>query len=186
MNLNYTRSWFQTPNAYDNLNVQNVIGGGTGPNPVFGNVGNTDQKSKIGTFNIAPSYTKLLNQYSVWNLGLYVRKDAYNYYPSEDPFADLGPPNLQNQTIGQKRTLLNTGVHSDISYVRGIHNVKLGADYEQTFLREHDTLGVVSSTFNSPCVDANGNPVSGFGDPSQCAACRISSKFELPAGAAAI
>ena len=83
LNLNYTRSWFQTPNAYDNLNVQNVIGGGTGPNPVFGNVGNTDQKSKIGTFNIAPSYTKLLNQYSVWNLGLYVRKDAYNYYPSE-------------------------------------------------------------------------------------------------------
>ena len=26
-NLNYSRSWFQTPNAYDNLNVQNVISG---------------------------------------------------------------------------------------------------------------------------------------------------------------
>jgi len=31
-----------TPNTYDNLNVQNVISGGTGANPVFGNVGNTD------------------------------------------------------------------------------------------------------------------------------------------------
>src|ERR1700687_1110552 len=52
LNLNYSRSWFQTPNAFDNLNVQNVVSGGTGANPVFGNVGNTDQRSKIGTFDI--------------------------------------------------------------------------------------------------------------------------------------
>jgi Carboxypeptidase regulatory-like domain/TonB-dependent Receptor Plug Domain len=170
LNLNYTRSWFQTPNSYDNLNVKNVISGGSGPDPVFGNVGNTDQKSKIGTFNIAPTYTKLLNQYSVWNIGAYVRKDAYNYYPSENPLADLGPPNLQNQTIGQERTLLNAGLHTDISYAKGIHNVKAGVVYEQTFLREHDSLAVVAPTFNSPCVDASGNPVAGFSDPSQCAA----------------
>ena len=25
LDLNYSRSWFQTPNTYDNLNVQNVI-----------------------------------------------------------------------------------------------------------------------------------------------------------------
>src|SRR6202035_285911 len=25
LNLNYTRSWFQTPNTFDNLNVQNVV-----------------------------------------------------------------------------------------------------------------------------------------------------------------
>src|ERR1700729_3368780 len=56
-NLNYSRSWFQTPNAYDNLNVSSVVSGGSGANPVFGNVGNTDQRSKIGTFNISPSYT---------------------------------------------------------------------------------------------------------------------------------
>ncbi|MGO8720955.1 MAG: carboxypeptidase regulatory-like domain-containing protein [Acidobacteriaceae bacterium] len=168
LNLNYTRSWFQTPNAYDNLNVQNVISGGSGPDPVFGNVGNTDQKSKIGTFNIAPTYTRLLNQYSVWNMGAYVRKDAYDYYPSENPFADLGPPNLQNQTIGQKRTLLNAGVHSDVSYSRGIHNVKAGAVYEQTILRESDDLSIVANLFNAPCVDSNGNSVPGFSDPSEC------------------
>ena len=89
--------------------------------------------------------------------GAYVRKDFYNYFPSGNPLADKGPPNLQNQTIGQYRTLFNTGVRSDYSYVKGINNIKAGAVYEQTFLRENDNLAVVAPTFNSPCVDANGN-----------------------------
>src|ERR1700756_4731399 len=67
LNLNYTRSWFQTPNAYDNLNVQNVVSGGAGPNPVFDNVGNTDQRSKIQTFDIAPTYTRTISNNSVFN-----------------------------------------------------------------------------------------------------------------------
>ncbi|MFZ0517401.1 MAG: TonB-dependent receptor [Acidobacteriaceae bacterium] len=162
LNLNFSRSWFQTPNTYDNLNVQNVISGGSSPNPVFGTVGNTDQRSKIDTFNIAPTYTKLLNQYSVWNFGGYVRRDAYNYYPSGNPFADLGPVTLQNQTISQSRSLTNAGVHTDISYVKGINNVKAGAVYEQTFLRENDSLGIVNNTYNSPCMDLNGNPLPGY------------------------
>jgi hypothetical protein len=170
LNLNYSRSWFQTPNAFDNLNVQNVVSGGTGATPVFGSVGNTDQRSKIGTFDIAPTYTRTIGPNSVFNFGPYVRRDGYDYYPSGDPLADLGPPNLQNQTIAQSRSLTNAGVHSDISYVKGINNIKLGAMYSQTFLRENDTLGLVSSTFNSPCVDLNGNPLPGFTDPSQCAA----------------
>ena len=169
LNLNYSRSWFQTPNSYDNLNVQNVISGGSGANPVFGNVGNADQRSKIGTFNIAPSYIHTIGTDSVFNFGLFVRKDQYHYYPSDNPFADLGPPNLQSQTIAQARSLLNTGAHSDISYVKGVNNVKVGASYSQTFLRESDTLGLVSSVFNSPCVDANNNPQPGFTNPSQCA-----------------
>jgi hypothetical protein len=170
LNLNYSRSWFQTPNAYDNLNVQNVISGGASANPIFGNVGNTDQRSKIGTFNIAPTYTRILGNNSVFNFGPYVRRDEYNYYPSGNPLADMGPPNLQNQTIAQNRSLTNAGVHTDVSYVKGINNIKIGANYSQTFLRENDTLGIVSSTFNSPCVDANNVAQPGFTDPSQCAA----------------
>jgi hypothetical protein len=170
LNLNYSRSWFQTPNAYDNLNISNVIGGGTSANPVFGNVGNTDQHSKIETFNISPAYTRLIGANSVFNFSPYVRKDAYNYYPSGNPLADKGPANLQNETISQYRTLTNAGLRSDISYVKGKQNIKAGAVYEQTFLSEHDNLGVVSSTYNAPCVDASGDPVSGFSDPSQCAA----------------
>ncbi len=168
LNLNYSRSWFQTPNAYDNLNVQNVTSGGAGSDPVFGNVGNTDQRSKIGTFNIAPTYTRTISNNSVFNFGGYVRKDQYNYYPSNNPLADLGP--IQTQSIAQDRSLTNAGVRSDISYVKGINNIKVGAVYSQTFLRENDSLGIVNSTLNSPCVDATGVPQPGFTNPSQCAA----------------
>ncbi len=150
--LNFTRSWFQTPNAYDNLNIQNVISGGTTPSPVFGSVGDADQRSKIETFNIAPTYTRIVSQNSVFNFGVFVRKDFYNYYPSNNPLADMGPPNLQNQTIGQNRTLLNAGVHTDFTYSKGIHTIKVGAVYEHTFLRENDSLSIVAPTFNSPCV----------------------------------
>ncbi|HYK36077.1 TonB-dependent receptor plug domain-containing protein [Alloacidobacterium sp.] len=159
LNLNYTRSWFQTPNAYDNLNVLDQFGN---------SVGETDQKSRIETFNISPTYTRLLSQTSVFNLGAFVRKDAFNYFPSENLFADLGP--IQSESVGQRRTLLNTGLHSDISYVRGIHNFKAGAIYEHTILRENDVLGIVNPTLNSPCLDAEGNSVIGFTDPAQCTA----------------
>ncbi|MBT9330598.1 TonB-dependent receptor [Paracidobacterium acidisoli] len=164
LNLNYSRSWFQTPNTYDNLNI-----GVTSPIDPTQSVGATDQRSKIGTFDIAPSYTKLLNQYSVLNLGVFVRKDLYNYYPSGNPFADLGPPNLQRETIGQNRSLLNYGVHGDISFAKGIHNAKAGVMYSQTPLRENDQLGIVDYTLNAPCLDQSGAPVQGYSSPSQCA-----------------
>jgi len=167
-NLNYSRSWFQTPNAFDNLNVQNVVSGGASANPVFGGVGNTDQRSKIGTFNIAPTYTHTIGDNSVFNFGPYIRRDSYNYYPSNNPLADVGP--IQTQSIAQSRSLTNAGVHTDLSYAKGIHNIKIGANYSQTFLRENDTLGLINSTFNSPCVDGNNTPQPGFTDPSQCAA----------------
>lgn len=170
LNLNYSRSWFQTPNSYDNLNVRNVVSGGTGAQPIFGNVGNTDQRSKIDTFNIAPTYTRILSNDAVLNLGLYARKDDYDYFPSDNPLADLGPANLQTSSISQYRTLTNIGVHGDYTYVRGHQNILSGFEYEQTFLREHDSLGLVDATYplSAPCMDANGNPLPGYSDPSQC------------------
>ena len=169
LDLNYSRSWFQTPNSYDNLNVQNVVNGtGTSASPVFGNVGNADQRSKIGTINISPTYTRVINNYSVFNLGAFVRRDDYNYYPSGNPLADLGPANLQTSSISQYRTLTNSAVHSDFSYVKGINNIKIGAQYGQTFLSENDNLGVVDPTYNSPCVDVDGNPLPGYSSPSDC------------------
>jgi Carboxypeptidase regulatory-like domain/TonB-dependent Receptor Plug Domain len=170
LDMNYSRSWFETPNSYDNLNVENVVNGGTSANPTFDNVGNADQRSKIGTFNIAPTYTRILSQNAVLNVGLYARKDLYHYYPSPNPLADLGPTNLQTSSIQQSRTLLNTGIHADLTYTHGVNNVLAGAEYEQTFLREHDMLGVVDATLNAPCVDADGNPLPGYSDPSDCAA----------------
>jgi hypothetical protein len=168
LNLNYTRSWFQTPNTFDNLNVMNVVSGGSGSNPVFDNVGNTDQRAKIETYDIAPLYTHLIGSNAIFNFGGFVRRDGFNYYPSNNPLADLGP--IQSQTISQNRTLLNAGVRSDYSIATGRHNIKIGALYQQTFLRERDSIGLINSTSNSPCVDANGVALPGFTDPSQCAA----------------
>jgi hypothetical protein len=161
MNLNYSRSWFQTPNSYDNLNVLDQFGN---------NVGDTDQHSKIETFDIAPTYTRIIGASSVFNFGPFIRKDAYQYFPSENPLADLGPPNLQNQSIGQYRTLTNAGIHSDLSYSKGRQIIKGGVLYSNTFLRERDSLGIVAPKFNAPCLNLIGKPLAGFTDPSQCAA----------------
>jgi hypothetical protein len=167
LNLNYTRSWFQNPNAFDNLNVQNVLSGGTSANPTFGSVGDTDQRSQIKTFNIAPTYTRVISKNSVLNVNLYTRKDDYNYYPSPNLLADLGP--IQTSSIQQHRTLMNAGGHADVTYVRGRHNVLAGVMYNSTFLREHDGLGIVGNTYNSPCVDAvSGDALPGYADDSQC------------------
>ena len=167
-NFNYSRSWFQNPNAYDNLNVSNVVSGGSSASPVFDNVGDTDQRSKINTFNIAPTYTRILNTNSVLNVAGFVRRDAYNYYPSHNPLADLGP--IQTQSIAQQRTLLNAGGHAEWTLHKGRNDIKSGVVYQHTLLDENDQVGVIDATFNSPCVDADGNPQPGFTDPSQCAA----------------
>lgn len=173
LNAGYTRSWFQTPNSFDSEFASPWFGvvvndGGLDPNGDL--VGATDQRSKIGTFNIAPTWTRLLNSNTVFTLGAFVRRDQYNYYPSANPFADLGPTDLQRDSVGQNRKLTNAGLRSDITHVKGINNIKAGVTYEQTFLTENDSLGIVDPTFNAPCLDATGNPVQGFTVPSQCAA----------------
>ena len=93
------------------------------------------------------------------------------------PSRTSGPPSLQRQSVGQNRTLTNAGLRTDISYVKGANNIKAGATYEQTFLRENDTLGIVDPAFNAPCITASPVtplnpfpyvPVPGFTDTSQC------------------
>ena len=152
-NLGFTRSWFQTPNSYDNLNFSNADNALNGAY-----VGPADQRSQIRTFNIAPSWTHLLGDTALLNTGGFVRRDYYQYIPSGNPFADLGPSNLQRETIGQQRTLLNAGIHSDYSYTHGIHNFKAGAQYTQTFLGENDRLAIVDPTLNPPS-SPNFNPI---------------------------
>ncbi|MBV9574007.1 MAG: TonB-dependent receptor [Acidobacteriales bacterium] len=174
LNFGYSRSWFQNPNTYDQQFHICAAGffcpAGEAVNPLSGTaLGATDQRSKIGTFNIAPSWTHVLNTSTVFTLGAFVRKDQYNYYPSADPFADFSP-DLQAQTITQDRRLTNAGIRADISYVKGIHNIKVGATYQHTFLTENDTLGTVDpgflGLFNQ--LDASGAPIPGTSclDPS--------------------
>jgi hypothetical protein len=180
-NLGFTRSWFQNPNTYDQQlhtcsagYTCNSAGVALDPIPGGGPMGATDQRSQIRTFNIAPTWTHLLGPDAVVTFGGFARQDQYNFYPSPDPFADFSPA-LQGQTIGQDRRLTNLGLRSDLSYVKGIHNVKIGLTYQHWFLTENDKLGTVDpgflAGFNSldqsgnpipgtSCLDASGNPLS--------------------------
>ena len=151
LNVAYTRSWFQTPNSFDSQATFQ------------------DQRAQIKTYNIAPSWTHQISPTTLFSLGGFVRHDSFNYYPSRDPLADL------TETTSQLRTLTNAGVRSDVSYVKGIHNLKAGVLYEHTFLNEKFNLGLTDPTVNDPCIKQNvagtfvgaGDPT--LNDPSQCA-----------------
>src|SRR5579862_7289179 len=159
VNAGYTRSWFQNPNAYDNLNI-----GAT--DPINGNpLGQTDQRSQIKTINIAPVWTHLFGPTTLFTFGGFLRHDQYNYYPSANVFADPGA------TVNQNRKLTNAGLRSDLSYVKGMHNLKAGVTFQHTFLTEKFNFGLTDPIANSPCLDANNNPVPDItlNDPSECA-----------------
>ena len=173
LNFGYTRSWFQNPNSFD----QQLHVGLT--NPLTGNpLGPTDERSQIGTINIAPSWTRLINVDTAFTFGGFLRRDQYNYYPSRDAFADLAP-DLQSETIGQGRTLTNMGLRSDVSYVKGIHNLKAGVTFEHTLLTESDSIGIVDPTLipsiTPSCLDVNGDPVPGT-------PCAILAPYDLTRG----
>jgi hypothetical protein len=173
LNLGYTRSWFQNPNSFD----QQLHVGLT--NPLTGSpLGPTDERSQIGTINVAPSWTRLLNANTVFTFGGFLRRDQYNYYPSRDLFADLAP-DLQSETIGQGRTLTNLGLRSSMTYVRGIHNLKAGVTFEHTLLTENDNIGIVDPTlipsFTPSCLDMDGNPLPGT-------PCAILAPYDLTRG----
>ena len=172
VNLGFSRSWFQTPNSYDAQDATAWSGlvvnnNGLGPNGLP--VGATDQRSQIRTFNVAPTWTRLANTHTVLTFGAFVRQDQYNYYPSDNPFADL-QPDLQLQTIGQSRTLTSEGLRASVSYAKGIHNLKAGITYEDTILTEKDAFGIVDPATNAVCLNADGSPytAAGLTDPAQC------------------
>jgi hypothetical protein len=90
LNLNYSRSWFQTPNAYDNLNVQNVI-----------------ERRRDGQSGLRQrgQYRSALEDRDLQHCADLHARDwhamrsstlalcparRYNYYPSGNPLADLG------------------------------------------------------------------------------------------------
>jgi hypothetical protein len=175
VNLGYTRSWFQNPNSFDQQ-FHNVNGAGVLTDPLTGvPLGLADQVSQIKTFNIAPVWTHLINTSTVFSFGGYVRRDQYNYYPSANVFDDLAP-DLQGETVSQNRKLTNAGLRSYLSYVKGIHNVKLGGVYEQTFLDEDDQIGIVDPTL----VPALGCLVAG--QPVPGTPCAILAPYDLTGG----
>ena len=144
LNLFGARNWFQNPDSYDQLSQ--------------------DQHAKNSTFNFAPSYQHTFNASLVYNVSVFFRKDFVNYYPSANAFADTPA------TLGQRRTLANWGVKSDVSYTKGRHNIKVGVQIMQTRLDETFSLGITDPTFNSVCNNSSGDPLAlpGVTNPSAC------------------
>jgi hypothetical protein len=183
LNLNFTRSWFQNPNSFDNQlatawNGVIVDNGGLDPN---GNVvGPTDQRSQIRTFNISPTWTTVINPNAVLTLGAFVRHDQFNYYPSDNPFADFSP--LQQETVRQDRRLTNAGGRASISYVKGINNIKLGVIYQRTNLIEKDDIGIIDPTLVASQVDANGNSCVDANGIPIASPCTVLAPFDLTTG----
>ncbi len=145
LNLFAARNWFQIPNSYDQL-VQ-------------------DQRQRAMTWNIAPGYQRTINAHTLLTVNPFVRRDQVNYYASRDPFNDTPI------TASQLRFLTNYGVKADVSYVRGRHDVKLGAQIQQTRLVENFRLGVTDSNYNPVCLDGDGGALllPGVTDPDSCA-----------------
>ncbi|MGA2264229.1 MAG: TonB-dependent receptor, partial [Acidobacteriota bacterium] len=145
LDLMGARNWFQIPNSFDQLGQ--------------------DQRQKTLTYNFSPKYQHIFSTTTLLNVNTFFRQDQINYYPSRDPFDDTPA------TIAQARRLTNYGFKGDISYVKGIHNLKVGIQIMQTRLRENFNLGITDPGFNPVCVDNAGNPLTlpGITDPSRCA-----------------
>ena len=166
VNFQYTRSWFQTPNTIDNLNL-GIMDPVTGaPLPP------ADQRALIKTYNIAPVWTRLISSTTLLTVGAFVRHDQFNYYPSGNVFADGTGfiPGGSSATLNQNRKLTNVGLRSDVSYVKGVHNIKVGGTFQHTFLTEDFNFGITDPNFLPSQVDAAGNPcfVSGVALAAPC------------------
>ncbi len=147
LNLQASRTWFQIPNTYDQLAV------------------NQDQHQQIRSINIALGYTHLFSSSLLLTFNPYVRIDHVQYFPSPNPFSDLPA------TLAQDRRLGVYGARVDLAYSKGIHNAKAGVQYKYNALTEGFGLGITDPTFNAVCVDAGGSAVTDptLTNPSSCA-----------------
>jgi hypothetical protein len=131
VNLFASRSWFQTPNQFD----QQVLG--------------QDQRQQNKGFDISGFWTHLFSSTTLISVNPYVRQDRVQYYPSADPFDDLPA------TLASHRRLTNAGTKADLSYVKGMHNVKGGVIFYHTFLNENFWFGITDPT-NPVFLGSNG------------------------------
>ena len=138
LNLFLARNKFEIANTYE----QEAIG--------------QDQRQRVKSINIAPGYVHIFNASTVLTINPYYRLDQVNYYPSDNPFFD------QTQTISQQRRLANTGIKADVAYVKGVHNIKVGGQFQHTFLNEGFQFGITDENFNPLCLSFSGDPIPGM------------------------
>jgi len=128
VNIFLARNWFQIPTTYD----QQAAG--------------QDQRQLSQTFSVAPNWVHTFNSSVVMTWNPFVREDFINYYPSDNPFADLPA------TIGEKRWLKNFGTRGDVSWVKGKNNFKSGVQLERTAIHENFNFAITQPGFVDPAT----------------------------------
>ena len=109
------------------LNVQGARSSFDVPNTLDQDASGQDQHQKITTFNVAPGYSRILGANAVAHRQRLRPAGSRHLHPSADPFADTPA------TMSQNRRLTNVrAVKVDVAYVRGAHNVKVGATIDAT------------------------------------------------------
>ncbi len=129
-NLQSGKSGFDVPNTYDTIAQA--------------------QHQDITTYNIAPGYSRVIGNRAVLSVNGYVRHDHLTYSPSPNPFDDTPA------SISQDRTLRNSGLKVDLSYLSGRHNLKFGGTIGATALHENFTFGITDPT-DPAFQDENGD-----------------------------
>ena len=152
-NVAWARSWFQTPNTYDQQ------------------ASNQDQRQLMLSENMAAAYSHVFTPSLLLNANLWWRQDHVHYYPSHELLAD------QPATLAQDRSLVNVGTRIDVSFSRRRHNLKAGTLLQWTPLRESFVTGLTDPGFDSPCVGQSGTPVP---DASLTAAAQCGAHGYLP------
>jgi hypothetical protein len=145
LNLFTARNWFQVPNSYDQLAQ--------------------DQRQRVLTWSIAPSYQHTFNSHMLLTIDPFARRDQLDYYGSRDPFADTPI------TASQSRFLTNYGLKADLAMTAGHHDIKIGMEIQQTRLEEKFLFGVTDPNYNPVCLDSSGDALllPGITNPNQCA-----------------
>jgi hypothetical protein len=132
LNVHAARSSFDVPNTLD----QDDLG--------------QDQHQEITTLNIAPGYSRVIGDKTLFTANAFVRQDHVTYTPSANPFADTPA------TVSQDRKLANIGAKVDVTYTTSAHNVKVGGSISSTKLTENFTLGITDPS-NGAFADEDGN-----------------------------
>jgi hypothetical protein len=126
LNIFLARNDFQTPNTFD----QQAAG--------------QAQRQLVNTINLAPAWVHIFGSTTVLSVTPYYRLDVVKYFPSSNIFSD------QPLTFGESRRLNNYGLKADLSYVKGKHNAKFGAQIYNTRLTEGFHFGITDPGFNDP------------------------------------
>src|SRR5437868_5977907 len=126
LNIFLARNNFQTPNTFD----QQAVG--------------QAQRQLVNTINLAPSWVHIFGSTTVLSVTPYYRLDVVKYFPTSNIFSD------QPLTFGESRRLNNYGIKTDLSYVKGKHNAKFGAQFYNTRLTEGFHFGITDPGFNDP------------------------------------